>query len=456
MMERPFSQILTASRGDMAYCAGCSHGLVLEHLNHAFERLHLLPEQVCIVSDIGCIGIADRYFACHTFHGLHGRSVTYAEGISRIRPEMHVVVLIGDGGCGIGTAHLVHAARRNARIKVVVCNNFNFGMTGGQHSPTCPDDACTPTAPAGTGEHPFDICGTLALNGAAFVARHSALDPACVDSIELALRTPGFAVLDLWELCVAYFVPANHLKPRGLLDLSERLGLPFGILHDRARPAPPRSNPLCPESPCDDARPPAPALPWLRRAEICIAGSAGQRIRSAAGTIGEIAARSGLHAAQSDDFPITVRKGHSISSLIISRWPIRYASIDRSDLVVLLSSDGAARVREMLATLDETALVVANRDIDLPSTSARVIRFDLAACEKLVGRASAALAALATGLVASDLTDPDALIAAAAASLVGPFRGEKLKSLESGVAALAQGLAIPVRTSEPPEPPHDS
>jgi pyruvate/2-oxoacid:ferredoxin oxidoreductase beta subunit len=137
--------MVTASRNDMGFCPGCSHGIVLEQLGAALERMGLEPHQVCVVSDIGCIGIADRYFSCHTFHGLHGRSLTYAEGIKRVRPDLMVIVLIGDGGCGIGTAHLVHSARRGVGIKVLVCNNFNFGMTGGQHSPTTPPRGYTTT-----------------------------------------------------------------------------------------------------------------------------------------------------------------------------------------------------------------------------------------------------------------------------------------------------------------------
>lgn len=440
-METALTSILTTSRCDMAYCPGCSHGLVLEHFQRAVERLGLPPDRICVVTDIGCIGIADRYFACHTFHGLHGRSVTYAEGIHRIRPDLLVVVFIGDGGCGIGTSHLVHAARRRANIKVIVCNNFNFGMTGGQHSPSTPEDASTPTASSGTGERPFDVCGTVAINGASFVARHSAFDSSCVDTIERALRTPGFALVDLWELCVAYFVPANHLKPRGLFDLSNQLGMPFGVLAEHPTAARPPARPSSVERFEVEVPRTVRSLPWPRRVEICMAGSAGQRIRSAAGTIGEIAVRCGLHAAQSDDFPITVRRGHSISNLIVARQPIRFASVQRPDLVLVLSNEGIGRVREMIELMAPEASVVVSSDVALPATSARILRFDLAAVEKLVGKPSAALAALAAGVVACDVTEPDALVAAADACLTGRFRDDSLSAIELGVSAVAQGLA---------------
>lgn len=232
--------LLQASASDMGFCPGCSHTRVLECLGHTLQRLSLGPEQVCLVSDIGCIGISDRYFSCHTFHGLHGRSVTYAEGIKRSRPDLTVVVLIGDGGCGIGTGHLVHAARRGVDITVIVCNNFNFGMTGGQHSPTTPPCGITVTTPHGATEHVFDICATVAANGGSHVARCSAFDPECSQQIEAAIRTPGFSLVDIWELCVAHYVQPNKLNRTALSDLSERLGLPFGIL----RHEPPRVSNL--------------------------------------------------------------------------------------------------------------------------------------------------------------------------------------------------------------------
>ncbi|MCA9254749.1 MAG: hypothetical protein KDA33_03890, partial [Phycisphaerales bacterium] len=228
--------LLLADKQSMCYCPGCSHASVLERLGRVLEQMNVDPHHVCIVSDIGCIGTADRYFDCHTFHGLHGRSLTYAEGIKRVRPEALVIVLIGDGGCGIGTAHLVHAARRNADIKVLVFNNFNFGMTGGQASPTTFPGGATGTTPAGAVDRPMDICQTVIANGASHVARVNATDKQCPTYIEAALRAPGFTLVDIWELCTAYFLPRNKLKPAMLDDLACTLDMPMGLLRESGRP----------------------------------------------------------------------------------------------------------------------------------------------------------------------------------------------------------------------------
>ncbi|HKQ47060.1 MAG TPA: thiamine pyrophosphate-dependent enzyme [Phycisphaerae bacterium] len=423
--------MLLADRAQMCYCPGCSHSPILERLAAALQRNNRAPSDVCVVTDIGCIGTADRYFDCHTFHGLHGRSITYAEGIKRARPELTVIVLIGDGGCGIGTAHLVHAARRNADITVVVANNFNFGMTGGQQSPTTPEDAWTLTTPADRAETPFDLCRTAAVSGAAFVARCSALEDRATDYLEAAIRTPGFAIVDLWELCVAYFVPFNKLNPKKLSELSDRLQMPFGVFQNNPatlnaaltrEKRPPKKTPINSTI----------SLPWPGRREICIAGSAGQRIRSAAGTIGEIAVASGLFAAQQDDFPITVRKGHSISNLIIDTQPIEYTGVDRPDLVVLLSQEGADRAKIQDCVHDGSRLMT-DAQIRLPETSATKTTFSLHDIERQAGRNTAALAALTQGLIATGWIAPERLLASAEASLHGPYRDENLTAIRIAV-----------------------
>lgn len=437
--------IVTARRADMCYCPGCSHGMVLEQIGQALDALGRTADNVCIVSDIGCIGTADRYFSCHTFHGLHGRSITYAEGIKRVRPDLLTLVLIGDGGCGIGTGHLVHAARRNADIKVILCNNFNFGMTGGQHSPTTPLEARTTTTPRGASEHPFDVCATVAANGAAYVARGNVFDAETPARLLDALRTPGFVLVDVWELCTAYFVPANRLNRAGINELSEKLHLPFGVVH-RTPPDAARSA-----GPAVEAQPgaalkaprPSPAVPpfvWTGRRELCVSGSAGQRIRSAVGVVGEIAVGGGLYAAQQDDFPITVRKGFSLSNLIISSEPIRYAGVDAPDLALVLSAEGGERMIRS-APPCPTTWIVADEDVVLPGGRPARSRLSIRAVEKRVGKESAALAALCACLIRAGLFEAAAFRRAAEAALTGAYRDDNLSAINAGVALSGELLS---------------
>lgn len=428
--------MITATRQDMMYCPGCSHAAVLEQLGAGLERLGVAPEGVCLVSDIGCIGTADRYFACHTFHGLHGRSITYAEGIKRCRPDLTVVVLIGDGGCGIGAAHLVHAARRGIGIKVFVCNNFNFGMTGGQHSPTTFTTGRTSTTPTGSVEPALDVCRLSIACGAAFVARCRALDRDFGTYIDATLAAPGFALLDIWELCPAYYMPQNKLTPQSLVELSQERNMPFGILHNAppahgAAPAPP-ARPREAASP-PPAPAPVPRLAWPKRVEIALAGSAGERIRSAAGVIGETLVAAGLHVAQADDYPISVRKGYSLSNLIIAPQPIRYTGLGVPDLVIIQSEDGLKRLGA-LAELSSSTLLIADDRLELPPTPARLRRVTLRPLSHEVKPENVALALLTHGLVQCGWITADKLRAVAEAAIQGRFRDVSLRAVEAGIA----------------------
>jgi len=102
------------------FCPGCGHIKIAGYLDEALTRLALPPEKVVIVTDIGCIGILDKYYKVNAFHGLHGRVLTYASGIKLADPELTVIAVMGDGGAGIGGAHLLSAARRNIGVTLIV------------------------------------------------------------------------------------------------------------------------------------------------------------------------------------------------------------------------------------------------------------------------------------------------------------------------------------------------
>ena len=157
-----------------AFCPGCAHDRVVHALDRALRTLGLAGHQVAIVSDIGCSGLFDTFFHTHAFHGLHGRALTYASGLKLARPELTVLTTMGDGGLGIGGAHFLSACRRNLDISLLVLNNFNYGMTGGQCSATTPSDALTASGFLNRLEPPLDICRVAAAAGASYVARSAA------------------------------------------------------------------------------------------------------------------------------------------------------------------------------------------------------------------------------------------------------------------------------------------
>ena len=382
------------------FCPGCGHGPILDALNAALVRLELDPKRVVIVSDIGCAGLSDQYFATGAFHGLHGRSVTYAAGIKLARPELEVVVVMGDGGCGIGGTHLINAARRNVGVTVLVFNNFNFGMTGGQHSPTTPTGAVTATTPEGNLERPLDICATVGVNGASYVWRGTTFDEELPDRVAEAIRHPGFALLDIWELCTAYFVPANKVTRKGLDELLERLAFPTGVLHERDLPEYAAAYRAA-HAPQLGAPAPAPRpLPvrfgstLARPVSLVVAGSAGGRVRSAARLVAQAAIASGLWAAQRDDFPVTVKTGHSVSVLVLSPQPIDFTGVTVPDALAIVSGDGLKVAAPLAAAMGADGVVYVTPEHAGVETRARLRVLDPAAVGVRVSRTELALALL--------------------------------------------------------------
>ncbi len=364
------------------FCPGCGHGLILKALDDALVTLQIDPRRLVLVTDIGCQGLSDKYFDTNAFHGLHGRSVTYASGIKLVDPDLHVIVLIGDGGCGIGGHHLLNAARRNIGLTVLVFNNLNFGMTGGEHSVTTPPDARTSTTRSGNLEQPLDICSTVAVNGAGFVARSTVFDRSLPDLLADAIRHDGFSLVDIWELCTAYFAPANQFKKTSIDATLERLGFTTGILQRTERVEYTRAyRAAVADQAGQPTLSPRPLAAHYTsdlavRQGWVIAGSAGQKIGSAAAAFCRGAILSGLWATQHNDYPVTVKSGHSVAEMILSPEPILHLGITQPDVMVVLFEEGLAKERKRIARLGPDATLYITADLLPVETGARVMALD--------------------------------------------------------------------------------
>ncbi len=422
---------MTDELGPLPFCPGCGHHQVVKSLDKALVELQLDPKKVVIVTDIGCIGLSDRYFATNAFHGLHGRSITYGCGLKLARPELTVIVLKGDGGCGIGGTHLLNAARRNIGITLIVANNFNYGMTGGQHSVTTPSGAITTTTPWGNVEGPMDLCATAAAAGAAWVARSTMFEKALPDMIAKAIQQPGFGLLDVWELCTAYYAPRNRLKKKELDALLDRYDCKLGLLVDKPRPE--YSVSYREAYKADENA--VTARPSIERkygnsvskqTGIVIAGNAGQKIKSTATLFGQAAMMSGLDATQKDDYPITVMTGHSLAEIIVSPERIEYTAIDAPDYFVVLSKEGLERARGRIEQLPETSALYIDEKLTVPATSASVMRLPFVETASKVSRLSVAAVALAAMLQDAGLFPVEAL-----ATTITMFQSAKIATVNT-------------------------
>jgi len=420
------------------FCPGCAHERVVAALDRALANLGLGGEQVAIVSDIGCSGLFDTFFDTHALHGLHGRALTYATGIKLARPELHVIVTMGDGGLGIGGAHVLSTCRRNIDLTLLVLNNFNYGMTGGQCSSTTPADASVSSGFLNRIERPVDICQLTGTAGAGFVARGSAYQQDLPAQIEAAMRFEGFSVVDIWGICPGRYTKRNKLTPKLIEDALEQMPPlePFAALNARgeygrryreeaarmAAAAPPAAV----EARC--------SAPGEGRREVVILGAAGQRVITAGEIVCLAGAVAGLHATQKNEYPITVLRGHSVSELILSEKEIGYTGIDRPSAVIALAPEGTSRRRGMLARVPHETRVIRAAGVDLSDCGGTIETHDFKALR--IKPADWALAALAVLAAEGTVISREMLEAALGLRFSGNTLSDALGMIDRVIAGL--------------------
>jgi len=202
------------------WCAGCGHGNVLSALLRAVEQLSISKNEIVGVSGIGCSSRITGYVDFHTLHTIHGRALAFATGVKMSRPELNLIVTMGDGDAlAIGGNHFIHAARRNMDLTILCVNNFNYGMTGGQLAPSTPYGAKTTTTPMGSPDEPFNFCALAAACGATYVARWTALHVRrLTNAIKEAIDKKGFSFIEVIAPCPTAFGRRNKIrKPLDLL-----------------------------------------------------------------------------------------------------------------------------------------------------------------------------------------------------------------------------------------------
>ena len=221
------------------WCPGCGHGTVLNGLLGAIEKLGMSKNEIVMVSGIGCSSRITGYVDFHTLHTIHGRALAFATGVKLSKPELNVIVPMGDGDAlSIGGNHFIHAARRNIDITAIVMNNRIYGMTGGQYSPLSGPGIMATTAPYSNIDQGFDVVEMAKAAGATFVARTTVYHvQQMADIIRAAILHEGFSVVEVMSQCPTYFGRKN--KQGGAVEMMKRMKamtVPIGSKKKLANP----------------------------------------------------------------------------------------------------------------------------------------------------------------------------------------------------------------------------
>lgn len=429
------NSLLNTSRPAL-YCPGCSHDRMTKVLDQALQNLGLSGHQIAIVSDIGCNGQFDTFFNTHALHGLHGRALTYATGIKLVQPELNVIVTMGDGGLGIGGAHFNAACRRNLDLTLLVLNNFNFGMTGGQYSVTTPTEANVTTGFLNHLEPSMDVCAMARSSGATFVARTSTYDKELTKVIQTALAHEGFAVLDIWGVCTGRYAKKNNITPRSISSEIDRINYPNGIVAENLRPEYGTRYRAAAAEVLSRTEPSKIFkqfdAPVNKRQEVIILGNAGQRVLTAGELLCYAGMSAGLQVSKKDEYNITVLTGPSISEVILSPEEIDYTGIRNPSVIIAIAQEGVDRRLQLLEFLKPDTLLIYSSDVVIPATSAHTHLIDFKQLKiKNADRALAAIIIM-TGIHAAFSVE---MIQYA---LNIRFKGETLKTSKGIVSRLVQ------------------
>jgi len=189
-----------------AWCPGCGNFQILSAVKQALVELDIEPWEVLVVSGIGQSGKLPHYMKCHTFNGLHGRTLPVATAAKLANHSMHVIAVAGDGDCyGEGGNHFLHAIRRNPNITLLVHDNQIYGLTKGQASPTTAKGTRTKVQPSGVPAEPLNPLALAISQNCSFVARGFSGDPEYLKELmKAAITHKGFSLLDILQPCVTF------------------------------------------------------------------------------------------------------------------------------------------------------------------------------------------------------------------------------------------------------------
>ncbi|MGD0815570.1 MAG: thiamine pyrophosphate-dependent enzyme [Verrucomicrobiota bacterium] len=189
------------------WCPGCGDFSVLSIYFKLIEKRKLLQEQIATVAGIGCSSRFPYFVQANGAHYIHGRSLPFASGVSLTRPDLHVFVFAGDGDMfSIGGNHLNHTARKNIKMTCVIMDNWVYGLTKKQTSPTSPRGFKSKTDAWGALDQPINPMKQLIAAGASFVARATHANPNhLLQMMEAAMDHDGFSVIECLSECVEFY-----------------------------------------------------------------------------------------------------------------------------------------------------------------------------------------------------------------------------------------------------------
>ena len=383
------------------WCPGCGHGIILNAALRAIAEKGIDKNDVIAVSGIGCSARTPAYADFNCIQTTHGRALSFATGLKLQRPDKHVILFLGDGDCtAIGGNHFIHAARRNIDLTVIIMNNFIYGMTGGQVSPTTPYEDYSSTTPFGNVEPDLNICELAKAAGASYVAKSTVYHVNELKTlIAKGIAHKGFSVIECLDACpTGYGRKNNFRKVKDMYDWLRDSSISvekakeldedalqdkhvIGIFKDveapeyvekmynvieKAKKQPAKIYNRLDVEPAGEGN-------KVANLNLRLSGSGGQGLILAGIMLGEAAIMNGKNAVHSQSYGVEARGGASRSEVIVSDGEIDFPEVTKPDVLLVMNQQSC---NKFIPTVQENGIVIVDSTLveSVPETAAKVVR----------------------------------------------------------------------------------
>jgi 2-oxoglutarate ferredoxin oxidoreductase subunit beta len=386
------------------WCPGCGHGIILKAAIRAIAELELDKNDVMAVSGIGCSARTPAYGDFNSIQTTHGRALAFATGIKIQRPDKHVILFLGDGDCtAIGGNHFIHAARRNINLTVIIMNNYIYGMTGGQVSPTTPTDSYSSTTPYGNLEPAMDVCNLAVAAGASYVARTTVYHVNQLkDMIVKGIAHNGFSVIECLDACPTNYGRKNNLRePKKMYEWLKESSVSveqaktmteqelagknvIGIFKDvnkaeytdqlfkmteHAKTTQKKDFNLLEVTMDETVQP-------LDKLEFRLTGSGGQGLILAGIMLAEATIMNGKNAVHAQSYGPEARGGASRSEVIVSDYEIDFPEVHTPDVLLAMTQQSCDK---FVSTVKENGVILVDSTLvdTVPQVKAKVVKLPI-------------------------------------------------------------------------------
>ena len=223
------------------WCPGCGDYAILNSLQKVMADMGVAPQDIAVISGIGCSSRLPYYINSYGFHTIHGRAAAVATGVKIANPKLTVWQISGDGdGLAIGGNHFIHSVRRNIDMNVLLFNNQIYGLTKGQFSPTSKKGSVTKSSPFGTIERPFRPAElTFGSRGTVFARLLDVDLKNATETIAAAARHKGTSIVECLVNCVIFnhgthgWISEKETRPDRIIFLEHGKPMIYGVNRDK-------------------------------------------------------------------------------------------------------------------------------------------------------------------------------------------------------------------------------